>query len=166
MTASTSSPKKTLKSKVLLILFLLLVLILLLPLLSAAAAIYIVYSLLLYAAVSAFWLPRGKNVLFVYSNSPHWKDYIEATILPAIQERAVVLNWSERSNWKARSLAVRCFHHFAGEREFNPMAVVFRHLGRAKVFRFWKPFRDYKHGHPGALEETQKAMFEYIRVIS
>jgi hypothetical protein len=137
-------------------------LIVLLPILVTVVAIYLLYTSFLYCAVFLFWLPRGKDLLFVYSDSPHWKDYIETRILPSIQKRAVVLHWSERSTWNNWSLAAACFRHFGTHREFNPMAVAFRPFRRAKVFRFWKPFRDYKHGRPTALEETEKALFHYL----
>lgn len=97
--------------------FLLLVL---LPILIPYVALYLLVSLfgrlLLYVAVFAFWLPRGKDTLFVYWNSPHWKENIEASILPAIRRRAVMLNWSERATWRQWSLAVSCFRHFGGGR--------------------------------------------------
>jgi hypothetical protein len=74
-----------------------------------------------------------------------------------------VLNWSQRSNWNRWSLPVLCFRHFGGDREFNPMAIVFRPFRKARVFRFWRPFRDRKHGTPSALQEAEKAFFEYLR---
>jgi hypothetical protein len=46
-------------------------------------------SVALHLLVWVFWLPRGQDVLFVYSDSPVWHDYIEAEILPNIRRRAV-----------------------------------------------------------------------------
>jgi hypothetical protein len=45
------------------------------------------------------WYPQKKYLLFVYSNSPNWKEYIETNILPVIADYAIVINWSERSHW-------------------------------------------------------------------
>jgi len=60
--------------------------------------------------------------------------------------RAVVLNWSERSNWKRWSLAVAVFRNFGGSREYNPMILLFRPLHAVRTFRFWSAFKDWKHG--------------------
>jgi hypothetical protein len=146
-------------------LFGIVLLVVLSPAILLALALYFLYSLALYLLVTALWLPRGKDMLFVYSNSPNWQDYIEANLLPAVRDRSVVLNWSERSQWRKSHgfLAVACFHHFGAQRDFNPMAVVFRRFRRAKVFRFFRAFKDWKHGNGAALEYLQQEMFEYLR---
>jgi hypothetical protein len=37
----------------------------------------------LYALVWSWWLGRARRrALFVYSDSPNWKDYVEANIIP------------------------------------------------------------------------------------
>jgi hypothetical protein len=141
----------------------LVVLILVLPVLLPLLAVHISYSIFLYLSVAACWLPFGKNVLFVYSNSPHWKAYLEGKVLPTIRDRSVVLNWSDRSAWDRWSLPVMCFRHFGGTREFNPMAVVFRPFRKVEVFRFWRAFHDLKHGKPLALQELEKAFFDFLR---
>lgn len=128
------------------------------------AVVNLVQSVRLYLAVWLRWLPSDKDILFVHSDSPVWRDYIEQQILPVIQERAVVLNWSQRSTpqW-GPSLAVAVFQHFGGAREFNPMGIVFLPFRRAKVFRFHAAFRDYKHGKPEKLLALQREFFEYSR---
>jgi hypothetical protein len=139
----------------LVLLYLVLLLVVVLPL-------FLLYSLLLYTMVSIRWLARGKDVLFVYSNSPHWKEYIESNIVPRLRDRAIVMNWSERRRWSEFSLATACFRHFSGAREFNPLAVVFRPLRRAKIFRFFEAFRLLKHGAPSLLHQTESDLFEYL----
>ena len=135
------------------------------PIWISLLLLYLLSVAILYLEVMVFWLPRGKDVLFVYSNSPNWQDYIGTNWLPRLRDRAVLLNWSERSKWDRwhLSLAVRCFYHFGDNREFNPMAVVFRPFRRARVFRFFRAFRDQKHGNTATLEAMEKAMFEYVR---
>ena len=134
------------------------------PLLLLWLVFYLLATVCIYLAVWLLWLPRDKHILFVYSDSPIWHDYIEQHILPVIRERAVVLNWSQRSSrsWR-RSLAVAAFKHFGGRSDFNPMGVVFRPFHRARVFRFHPPFRDYKHGKPETLLAMQQEFFEYSR---
>jgi hypothetical protein len=110
--------------------------------------------LALHLAVWLLWRPRGKNILFVYSHSPLWQDYLESRILPHLEERAIILNWSDRKKWERRfSLPVLALSYFGGQREFNPLAVVFRPFRRAKTFRFWQPFQEFKHGKREALEK-------------
>jgi hypothetical protein len=112
---------------------------------------------------SRFWLRygrKGKFILFVYSNSPNWKDYIEANILPRIDSHAVTLNWSERRKWKKEHpLEAKVFRRWAGREEFNPVAIVFQPVSRVKVIRFWQAFRDYKHGKEDRLKSAEVELF-------
>ena len=146
-----------------------LVFLLLAPLWIPALVLWFLFflasRLCLHLAVWMLWLPRNKRLLFVYSDSPIWQAYIEAHILPRIQEQAVILNWSERRQWSARhTLAAAVFRHFGGHNEFNPMAVVFRPLRRGRVFRFFQPFRDLKRGKPEHLARVETEFFHYLRL--
>jgi hypothetical protein len=87
----------------------------------------------------AAWGEAGKDLLLVYSNSPHWQRYVEETWLARWGHRAVVLNWSERRQWKPSQRAeAALFRAFAGAREFNPLAIVVPPSGsRPRVIRFW-----------------------------
>src|SRR5688500_18761799 len=60
------------------------------------------------------WVPFGRRVLFVYSNSPIWKTHIETEVLPRLPATASVLNWSERSHWLFWSPSVLLFRFYAG----------------------------------------------------
>jgi hypothetical protein len=120
-------------------------------------------SVCLHAAVWCWWLPRGRQILFVYSESPVWEHHIENEILPFVRSRAVVLNWSQRKHWRF-GLAAAAFRHFGGYQEFNPLAVVFQPFRRARVFRFWQPFRDWKHGHGEPLRQMEAELFAVVGV--
>ena len=124
-------------------------------------AVYLIAAASLYLSIWLFWCQRGKDVLFVYSESPVWQAYLEAQVLPKIAERAVVMNWSERKKWRI-SLARFAFSYFGTWREFNPLAIVFRPWRRAQVFRFWQPFRDYKHGHDESLKKLESEFFHAL----
>lgn len=126
-------------------------------------AFFLVYTIFLHVAVWSWWCVRGRDILFVYSDSPIWHDYIEKQVLPRLGERAVVLNWSQRRGWRF-SLARMVFYHFGGRRAFNPLAVIFRPFRRTRTFRFYQPFRDFKHGHPEALHRMESKFFELIGV--
>jgi hypothetical protein len=137
-----------------------LLLVVLLPLAAVALGVYLAYGVLVHLLIWAAWLPRGRSVLVVYSNSPHWQARFEEEVLPRLGRRAVVLNWSERARWgRAPLLARAAFAFFGGRREFNPLVVVFR-LGRpARVFRFWRAYQAAKHGDPAPLEALEADLF-------
>ena len=141
--------------------------ILIAPLLLVGVVLWLVFfwspTFFLHIAVWSWWCVRGRDILFVYSDSPIWHDYIEEQVLPRLGERAVVLNWSQRTGWRF-SLARLVFYHFGGYQEFNPLAVVFRPFRRTRTFRFWQPFRDFKHGHPEALQQMESEFFGLIGV--
>jgi hypothetical protein len=130
------------------------------PLLLIALLLYFLYGAILYFAV---WLTYPKQlVVFVYSDRPTWKDYIEREILPYIQNRAVILNWSDRRKWK-NSLAVLAFRYFGGHRNFNPMVIIIRPFRFAKTYRFYEAFRDFKHGNAQKVEKIKGDLFNDIR---
>ena len=133
-------------------------------------ALILLPFVLLYQAIYSYWLQirfwrlhgsKGRFILFVYSDSPNWKEYIESCILPQIENQAVVLNWSERREWQETSLIeAKAFHHWAGKKEFNPLAIIFSRSGRVTVIRFWRAFRDRKHGSDKLLKETESSLYE------
>jgi len=129
-----------------------------LPLALLAVASHLLYRALLYLLVWALWLPRGKDILFVYSDSPIWHDYMSTQVLPLVQGRSVVLNWSERKKWSQWSLSVALFHHFGGAGDFNPLVVVFRPLRVARIFRFWSAFNDWKRGYREPVERLHQEL--------
>ena len=131
--------------------------------------------------------PRIRGIL-VYSNSPNWKDYIEREWLPRLDGRLFVLNWSERNTWDRTSpLEAKMFREL-GDREFNPAAIVlrphdpgalFRSWGRsirrldpigilapssapADVVRFFKAFRDLKHGREHTLRAAERELWALL----
>jgi hypothetical protein len=132
-------------------------------LVAALLALFVVTSICLHILIWTLWCLRGRDILFVYSDSPIWHDYIEQRLLPPIRHRAVVLNWSQRRRWRI-SLARAAFHHFGGYREFNPLAVVFRPFRPTRKFRFWQPFRAFKHGRPEALRKMEQDLFQLLHV--
>ena len=136
------------------------------PLVLVALPLFLVsyplYGIILQIVIWTRWCSRGTRVLLVTSNSPHWHDYIEANIVPRLPSPIVQLNWSERRHWNSFSLPVRAFRFFGGSNDFNPMVVVFRPFRWAKTFRFWKPFRDFKHGKTQSLETLEDDLFQYL----
>ena len=107
-------------------------------------------------AVWMWWLPRGRDTLVVYSMSPHWKEYFEADLIPLIERRSLILNWSDRSKWSTLDLRVLAFRAFAGEHSFNPMVISFKPFRWPERFRFFEPFKEYKHGKDQPLQQLEE----------
>lgn len=128
------------------------------PILIVALVLYLLWGLILSTAIWLTW--RKRFVVFVYSDSPTWKDYIEREFLPQIQDQAMILNWSERRKWK-NSLAVLAFRYFGGYRNFNPIGIVFRPFHFVKTYRFFEAF---KHGNVKKVEEIKRELFEELEV--
>ena len=123
---------------------------------------YGLYGLLLILLIWLRWIPRGKTILLVTSDSPIWQTYMDTEIISPLESRAVILNWSTRSTWKrGPDLAIMAFRYFGGSQEFNPLAVVFKPLRIPKVFRFWLPFKDHKHGDSARLEQLKTELMKY-----
>jgi hypothetical protein len=102
------------------------------------------------------WGAQGKRLLLVYSNSPNWQAYVEENWLPQLESSAVVLNWSERAKWTERHpFEGDIFRTWAGDREFNPLAIIIPADGPVRVIRFWQAFRDYKHGKDRTLRAAE-----------
>ena len=133
------------------------------PLLVIYGIVRAVIRFALLVVVWTSWLPRGRRALVVYSNSPVWQAYFDAEVVPHLSDRAVVLNWSERKQWK-RSLPVMLFRSFSGTREFNPQVIVFPPYRRPQYFRFYEAFRAYKHGRPQEVEAIRARMFRALGV--
>lgn len=128
---------------------------LILPLVIFAVLLFALHRIILYALVWIIWLPQGKDTLVVYSNSPIWQEYMTEQVLPLVEDRAFVLNWSERSRWRKWRLAQQVFYSFGGQREFNPLVVLLRPFHRARLFRFWSAFKEWKHGHTESVERLK-----------
>ena len=129
------------------------------PLLILAVLIYFSWGLILCIAIWLTW--RKPRLLFVYSDSPTWKDYLESEIIPHLKDKAFILNWSERNNWKP-SLAVLAFNYFGGYRNFNPIAIVFRPFHFVRTYRFFEAFRQFKYGDPREVEAIKNQLFDNI----
>jgi hypothetical protein len=113
----------------------------------------------------ARWGMSGKCLLLVYSNSPHWQGYIEEHWLSRIGRISVVLNWSDRARWpEQHAFEAEIFRMWAGDREFNPLAIVIPERGPVRVIRFWQAFRDYKHGKDRALRAAEEELAAAVGV--
>jgi hypothetical protein len=106
----------------------------------------------------------GRDLLIVYSHSPNWQTYIEREWLPRWGHRAVILNWSERKQWRFSTPAVLLFRAYTGDRAFNPIAMVVpRWWGRPTVIPFWQAFLDLKHGKSHTLQKAERQLEDALQ---
>ena len=139
--------------------------ILAIPTLILYGIFHLILRIFLNIIIWLLWCPKGKYIIFVYSDSPNWKEYISLNIIPKIEMHAIILNWSERKTWRwYKSLAVIIFRTYSGSVAFNPIAIVFRPIRFTKVLRFWKPFKKYIHGKPNELIKMQNKLFKLAKV--
>jgi len=131
---------------------------LLLPLLLVRVLARLAWSSVLSAAA---WIKHEKMVVFVYSDSPKWKEHIESSILPSLPKETVVINRS--GPWQRSSLAGRIFRHFGGHYEFCPIGIVVERWRPVEVFRLFKPFQEARHGDTTALNNVQAALISATR---
>ena len=166
-----------------------------LPLLGLLSPILLVYSIwddYRSGALRRELLRRwpGKRGILVYSSSPNWQTYVERHWLPRLADHVVILNWSERATWTQRHpFEQRVVRRYGGEREFNPLAIIFKPRRRfatlrawldairrldplgmfapssrdTEVVRFLQAFREYKHGKDRLLRMQETRMFEALR---
>jgi hypothetical protein len=133
-----------------------------LPLAIVGLVLHFLNKVVVYLLVWVWWLPKGKDVLYVSSDSPIWKEYMETEVFPLVAKRAMVLSWSARSKWPTWSFAVRVFRTFGGGRDFNPMVVLFRPFRRARIFRFLPAFQERKHGDSGSIEQLRRDLMQAL----
>lgn len=114
-----------------------------------------------------FWIRhgrKGKCILFAYSDSSNWKDYIETKILPRIEAHSVIMNWSKRREWESRmQFEEKLFNQWAGSREFVPAAIMFPLTGKVRVFRLFEPSQNPKHGKDRVSKKAEQALFAAVK---
>ena len=146
------------------------ILVLVSPLIFAALLIFVlvapfvwIHRFLFRVLVELLWGRQGTRILLVYSDSPHWKEYIERHWLPRLGDHAVVLNSSRKSTWRDEApFALRVFKHWAPQQDYNPMAVLFPALRPARTVGFYYAFRDSRHGKDQPLRDAESTLFDFV----
>jgi hypothetical protein len=114
-----------------------------------------------------FWIRHGRKgrvVLFIYSDSSNWRDYIETKILPRLEGSALILNWSKRREWESSMrFETRLLDQWTGRGEFTPTAILFPRLGKVKVFRLWQLPGNPKEGKGKASKEAEQSLFAALK---
>jgi hypothetical protein len=105
------------------------------------------------AAFRAAHRATGKDVLVVYTDSSHWKEYIETRWLPRWGDRAIAFDRSKP--WREDQVEARLWRAVAGMAEHTPVVIVVPARGKVQIVRFWLAFRDFKHGKDKRLREAE-----------
>jgi hypothetical protein len=109
---------------------------------------YRVFKLLqqkkLFARIEKEWFPQSKYVFFLYSDSRKWKEYFESELIPKIQDKASIWNWSTRaqSGWGTDSIEAQIFKLHRPLGRYYPIAIVFIPGGVVKTFQFYTAYVD------------------------
>ena len=52
--------------------------------------------------------------------------------------------------------------NYGGDTNFNPLGMVGTPRLGMRTFRFWQPFRDFKHGNESQLKKLEAQFFQYL----
>jgi len=154
-----------------LILLFLLLAIWLSPFLLVAAAIYLAYRIrrflqrrALIGRIKDEWFPQGKCVFFLYSDSAKWKDYFEKNLIPSIQDKAIIWNWSTRHDegWHESLLEAQLLSLFRPEGYFYPIAIVILPDGEVKTFQFYAAYVDQLKAGNNHYDKLEKEFLQLV----
>ena len=133
--------------------------------LAALAAIIILAKLVRrwrrVVAVRRFRAAFGsKDLLLVYTDSPHWKDYSETNWVGRWSDRVVILNRSRP--WSRIEPQAALWLRLKGFVEHTPLAIIVPQQGPVRIVRFFKAFRDFKHGDAAPLHAAESELVEAL----
>lgn len=123
---------------------------------AIAVAVFVEVGRRLYRRLTALRFlraHRGRDLLIVYTDSPHWKEHIETKWLARWPDRTVAFNRSRP--WSGRQPEAALWRIVAGIAEHTPLAVLVLPGGKVRVIRFFQAFRDFKHGKEGKLRAAE-----------
>ena len=119
------------------------------PFIFIGAGIYLAYRIRkvinqkkLLKQIKEEWFPKGKYIFFLYSDSKKWKDYFEKELVPKIQDKASIWNWSTRQKdgWNDDIIEAKILKLYRPFGYFYPMAIVFLPSGEVKTFQFYTSY--------------------------
>ncbi len=107
----------------------------------------------------------GRQFLVVYSESPKWAEAVPQQVLPVLGDRAVVVNISKVSSWKAsRSLERRIHKHWGGRVEHTPIVIKLPRFGKVQEVRLFEAFmQNAKCGDSSGLNEKLAALRSLVQ---
>lgn len=137
------------------------VIIIALPFLILVFLYIVIRDLYIKTRVELKW-PRDKFILFTYSESENWSEYIEENIIPKISSHAVIINRTKQQNWKEEYALERKALEASAGLEVNPIALIFRNGFRMRKVALFEAFRDLKHGKDVKIKSQCEEIFKYV----
>ena len=129
--------------------------------LLVALPVIALHRLRLNLAIWTRWCRRGRDTLFLFTDSPASHEYVVQQFLPRLGARAVVVNCS-RSDPQRSSLTRWATWSFSDGRRSRPKAVVFRPFRSSREFNFWNSFQESKLGRYEALQAQEREYFAFF----
>ncbi len=117
----------------------------------------------LFKEIRQEWFSKNQHIFFLYSDSKKWKDYFEKEIIPKIQSKASVWNWSTRQKdgWNNNSIEAKILKLYRPIGFFYPMAFVILPSGQIKIFQFYQSYvKMLKSGN----EEYKRLEKEFLKL--
>ena len=112
------------------------------------------------------WGRHGMRVVLAYSDDTRWRERIEQHWLPRIGRRAVVLDWKARQSFvPGASVEAHVFEHWAGQRDFDPIAIVIPPRGPVRTLRFRDAFVAHFAGREQALAIEEARLFALVETL-
>ena len=109
------------------------------------------------------WGRHGMRVLLAYSDDTRWRERIEQHWLPRIGRRTVVLDRKARQTFvPATPIEAQVFEHWAGARDFDPMAIVIPATGPVRTLRFRDAFVAHFGGREQQLAIEEERLFALV----
>ena len=157
-----------------------LVIILAIPIVIFFVVYWIIKTIILLLLIRLNWHPKKKFMLFVYSDSPKWKSYVETKSIQKLLKYSEVVNFSERKKWKKyMPFKVKVFRHFTGvwssivykescwkNGKFSPVAVIFIPWWNPKIVSFREAFKHIKIGDTSALNNAISKISNLIQSVN
>jgi len=111
----------------------------------------------------ARWGRHGMRVVLAYSDDTRWRERIERDWLPRIGRRTVVLDSRSRQTFRRDApVEAQVFEHWAGRRDFDPIAIVIPHAGRVRTFGFRDAFLAAFAGDDRPLAAAEARLFGLV----
>lgn len=103
-----------------------------------------------------------KDLLVVYTDSPHWQPYIDQNWVPRWGDRMILFNRSRP--WRPDQSEARLWRmRTGGGRQNTPAAIVLNGKHAGHVIRLRHDFRDFKHGRPARLHAAEQEIDKVLR---
>ena len=110
------------------------------------------------------WFPEKKFLLFCTTGDAQWDAYFKESILPKVQDAAVLADCSEPDRWPKRGapLEARILRAFNRDARKGPSAIIFKPYFEHEKIYFGEAFDAYMQGSDHQLGKNEARLFELV----